>query len=97
SSLIVQGGDSASLVSDDDPFLNRIENCLEKTFLLSKTQKIILHVLRPDLTEATNQFFNEACFHNIAERKPAEGPLSSIQNLPPLAQRRRHYDTRHHN
>src|SRR5207244_11929589 len=94
---IVQVGDSTFRVSDDDPFLNRIENCLEKTFLMSKTQKIILHVLRPDLAEATNQFFNEPGFHNIAECKSAEGPLSSIQNLPPLGRRRRHFDLRHLN
>ena len=65
-SRVVQVSDSTLRIGNDDPFLDRIENCFEKTFLLRQTQKIILHFLRPDFAEATDQFFNKPGFHRSA-------------------------------
>ena len=59
----VQVGDPAFRIGDDDSFLDRVENGLEKTFFLGEAQKIILHFTRIDLPEATDQFFNESRFH----------------------------------
>jgi hypothetical protein len=53
-------------IGHDDPFLNGVEDRLEKTFLLGQTQKIILHLLRPNLAEPANQFFEKAGFHGIS-------------------------------
>jgi hypothetical protein len=50
-------------IRDDDSFLDRIENCLEKTFFLREPQKIILHFLWPDFAEAADQFVNKTGFH----------------------------------
>ena len=57
---VVQISDSTIRIGDDDSFLDGIENRLEKTFLLRQAQKIILHVLRPDFAEATDELLDKA-------------------------------------
>src|ERR1700736_119081 len=51
---IVEISDSALRIGDDDSFLDRVDDGFEKTFLLRQAQKIILHFLRPDLTETAD-------------------------------------------
>src|SRR3981081_3399236 len=63
---IVEISDSALRIGDDDSFLDRVENGFEKTFLLRQAQKIILHIFRPNLAEATDQLLDKACFHAAA-------------------------------
>ena len=62
---VVQIGDSAAGIGDDDSFLDGIENRLEKTLLLREAKEIILHLLRPDPAETADQFFEEAWFHGV--------------------------------
>ena len=59
---VVQISDSAFRVGHDDSFLDRIENRLEKTFLLGQLQKIILNVLRPDLPRRPISFSTKPAF-----------------------------------
>src|SRR5262249_2663190 len=56
-SRVIQVSDSAFGVSYDDAFLNRVENGFQETFLLRQTQKIVLHVFRPDSAQALDEFF----------------------------------------
>ncbi len=51
---IVEIGDAAFRIGDNDPFLDGVENRLEKTFLLCQAQKIILHLFRPNASESLN-------------------------------------------
>ncbi len=41
-----------------------LKDGFEKTFLLRQPQKIILHLLRPDVAESLNQFVKETGFHD---------------------------------
>ena len=60
---VVQVGDAAVGVGHDDPFLDGIENRLKKTFFLSETEEVILHFLRTNPAEATDEFFEKSRFH----------------------------------
>ena len=60
---VIQIGDAAFRIGHDDPFLDGVENRLEKTFFLREAEQIILHLLRPDAAEAADEFFQETGFH----------------------------------
>ena len=60
---VVQISNSAGGIGDNDSLLDGVENGLEKSFLLSQAQQIILHLFRPDLTEPPDQFFEKAGLH----------------------------------
>ena len=62
---VIQVGDAAVGIGDDDSFLDGIEDRLEKTFLLREAKQIILHLLRADAAEAADQFFEKAGFHLV--------------------------------
>src|SRR5438270_2926964 len=64
---IIQVSDTSFRVSDDDALLNGIEYCLQKTFLLRQTQKIVLHLFRPDTSEPLDKFFNKTGFHDACQ------------------------------
>ncbi len=60
---VIQIGDPAFRIGHDDPFLDRVENRLEKAFFLREAEQIILHVLRPDPAEAADQLLEKTGFH----------------------------------
>src|SRR6478736_730894 len=51
---VIQIGDAAVRIGDDDSFLNGVEDRLEKTFLLREAEEIVLHLLWPNPAEAAN-------------------------------------------
>ena len=51
-------------VGDENPFLQRIEDLLEKSFLLHKPNQRILDLLRFQLANARDEFVEKTWFHN---------------------------------
>ena len=49
--------------SDDDSFLQHVEDILQKTFLLNDFQNIAAHFFRVDFIKSLDQFVDEAGFH----------------------------------
>src|SRR6266536_2074506 len=49
---IIKVSNAASRIGHNDAFLNGVENGLEEAFLLRQTQKIILHLFRPNASES---------------------------------------------
>ena len=80
---VIQIGDPPFRIGHDDPFLDRIENRLEKTFLLREAEQIVLHLLRTDAAEAADQFFEETGFHrSILDASLCEAHESGSKLLP---------------
>src|SRR6266404_6699741 len=62
---LIQVGDAAVRIGDDDAFLNGVENGFEKSFFLRETDQVILHVLGANPPEAPDQFFKKTRFHFV--------------------------------
>ena len=53
-------------IGDDDAFMNRVEDRLEKALLIREPQQIALHILRPHAPDAFDEFVEKAGVHEEA-------------------------------
>ena len=60
---VVEEGDAALGVGDDDAFVDGVEDGLEKAFLAGEPQEVVLDFLRADAADALDEFFEEAGGH----------------------------------